>query len=89
MKKVLAILVCIGFVFSAPESIFGQERPVNNSPADTTGVKIKVPQKQIRKQNGPIKKDENQNSRLPKPQFWNSDRSLLIKEKDSLQRKTD
>ncbi len=89
MKKILVILVCIGFIFSAPELITAQEKPIQNAPSDTAGVKIKVPQQQIRKVDGRIKKDENQNSRLPKPQFWNSDRSLLIIEKDSLQKKTD
>jgi hypothetical protein len=87
MKKVLAILLSMGFILCTSVSITGQEKPINKSPADTTHIKIKVPQKQFHKQNVRIKKTENQYPTLENPELWKRDRTLLIKEKDSLQKK--
>jgi hypothetical protein len=88
MKKILAIFLCVGLMLSALESISAQRKPINKTPADTTGEKIKIPRKQIHKQKEQIKKIENKESMLPTPELWNNDRPLLMKEKDSLQNKT-
>jgi hypothetical protein len=45
MKKLLAIFLCVGLMLFALESISAQRKPINKTPADTTGVKIKIPRK--------------------------------------------
>jgi hypothetical protein len=88
MKKVLAILLCIEFILCASESIFAQQRSTKESPTDTTGLKLKAPQKQIRKQKEQTKKIENHELKLLKHEILKNDQPLLMKEKDSIQNKT-
>jgi hypothetical protein len=88
MKKVLAVLLSIGFILCASDSISAQQKSVKKTPIDTTSMKLKVPRKQIRKQKEQIKKTEKQEPRLRDPILWQDNQPLLIKEKDSLQNKT-
>ncbi|MCX6121521.1 MAG: hypothetical protein NTX44_07860 [Ignavibacteriales bacterium] len=88
MKKVLAILLCVDFILCASECISAQHSSIKESPADTTHLKLKVPQKQIHKHNEQTKKIESHELKLLKHEIMKNDQPLLMKEKDSLQNKT-
>lgn len=88
MKKIMALVVCIGLILSFSESIFAQQKPVHKSPADSAGLKVKAPRKQIHKQKEQVIKADKKEIQFLKPEVWKDDRPLLMKEKDSLRNKS-
>jgi hypothetical protein len=87
MKKVLAMLLCMGFIITASGSILVQKKSAKKSSVDTTAIKSKVPQKQIQIPEKRIQKTKHQELELQKSKLWIPDQPLLMKEKDTLHNK--
>ena len=93
MKKVFVIAMCLYFPSSFSESILAQK---NGTRIDSTSVKRENPSINIRKQETQLKKSGSQDTIMRKPKVSENDTTmlrkadypLLIREKDSLQKKT-
>ena len=82
------VVLVLCFVNSFSEIASSQQKRQNSIQADSASTKQKTPSKQTRKQKAQLKKVENKEIKLPKPEPWQNDRTLLMKEKDSLEKKT-
>jgi len=83
MKKILAILLLAGVFIIASGSTSAQQKPIIKSTADTSGTKLKAPQKQTRKQKVEVKKTNYQDPKLLKREPWQG--PVLLKKENEKQ----
>lgn len=88
MKKVLMTVLCLCFVCSFSEFVSAQQTTQKSIQVDSTNTKQKAPSTRTRKEKAQEKKAANEKMELQKLKLWQNDRPLLMKEKDSLQKKT-
>jgi hypothetical protein len=87
MKKVLTIALCLCFLYSFSGYVSAQQRTQNSIQIDSAGTKQQAPLKQTRRQKARVKKTENNKTKLDDLKLRQDDRPLLMKEKDTLQKK--
>jgi hypothetical protein len=87
MKKVLMIVLCLCFLYSFSEYISAQQRTEKGIQIDSTSMKRQTPSTRTREQKAQVKKTGNEKLELHNLKPWQNDRPLLMKEKDSLQKK--
>ena len=87
MKKVLMMVLCLCFLCSLSEYVSAQQRAQKSIQTDSTSTRQKAPSTRTRKQKAQVKKTDNEKIELHKLKLWQNDRPLLMKEKDSLQKK--
>jgi hypothetical protein len=87
MKKVLMIVLYLCFLYSLSEYVPAQQRTQKSIQTDSTSLKQKPPSTRNRKQKAQVKKAGNEKIDSDNQKLWRDDRPLLMKEKDSLQKK--
>jgi len=87
MKKVFLIVLCLYFLYSFSENVLARQKIQESIQTDSTRTKQKTPSKRTRKQKAQVKKTGNEEIKLHDLKLWQNDRPLLMKEKDTLQKK--
>jgi hypothetical protein len=88
MKKILMMVLCSCFLCPFSEFVSAQQTTQKSIQVDSTNTKQKTPSTRTRKEKAQEKKAANKKMELHKLKLWQDDRPLLMKEKDSLQKKT-
>ena len=87
MKKVSMVMLRLCLFYSFSENISAQQKTQKSIQTDSTSTKLKAPSKRTRKQKAQVKKTGNEEIKLHDLKLWQNDRPLLMKEKDTLQKK--